>query len=268
MKTYVILCLSMLLAATLPARSQSSGQISYEVTRKIDQSRLRFKINGEDVKVGDPNFPTDVPDSRTFGQKVLFAGNLVKENRDEQNMVKRMVVVEDRLSGGGPPRTTNMGNPFEEHIYVDLGTRKIITILIIGKEKEAKTYRSEKPLQPATGWQITDQTKKIAGHVCKKATVPFNKETYTVWFTTEIPVTYSPVHELTPETGLVLLIEGSQEQFRATKINTNAVDIKEVQPPSNAQNVTPEQLTDLRQKAMADFHQEMMNSGVVGGGGN
>jgi GLPGLI family protein len=267
MKMNVILCLSMLFAAALPTQAQSSGQITYEVTRKIDQSRLRFRINGEDVKAGDPNFPTDVPDTRSFGQKVLFAGNLVKENRDEQNMVKRMLV-QDPLSGGGAPQTTNVGRPFEEQTYVDVSGRKVITILIIGKEKETKTYRSEKPLQPVTGWQVTDQTKKIAGFLCKKATVPFNKETYTVWYTTELPVTYSPVHELTPEKGVVLLIEGSQEQFRATKINTNTVDSKDVQPPTNAQNVSPEQLTDLRQKAMADFHQQMMNSGVVGGGGN
>ncbi|MEO6287348.1 MAG: GLPGLI family protein [Dyadobacter sp.] len=266
MKKYVIVCLLMFFMAALPARSQSSGQVTYEVTRKLEihPGGLKFIINGEVVKPGDANFPTDIPDTRTYGQKVLFAGNFAKENRDEQNMVRR-TLAHDPLLGGGAPQTKNMGRPFEEQTYVDLAARKVVTMLTIGKEKEAKMYRSEKPFQPVTGWQITDQTKKIAGYLCKKATVPFNKEIYTVWYTTELPVTYSPVYDLTPEAGVVLLIEGSKEQYRATKVNTDAVDMKELQPSADAQKVSPEQLKDLREKAMADFQQEM---GIGGGGGN
>jgi hypothetical protein len=75
-----LLSIIMLLFAAAPdILAQASGQISYEVVRKIDQSRLRFMVNGEEVKQGDPNFPTDVPDTRTIGQKVLFAGNFVRE---------------------------------------------------------------------------------------------------------------------------------------------------------------------------------------------
>lgn len=260
MKTHVVLTIlvTLLTAAVRPVLAQTSGQISYEVVRKIDPSGMRIIINGEQIKPGDPNFPTDIPDTRTFGQKVLFADKYAKESRDEQNIVIRTVdVAPGGGGGGGIPRNTNINRPFDEKVFVDLANQKTVSLLTIGKDIDAKTYRAEAPIQRATNWQLTDQTKKIAGYTCRKATVPFKKETYTVWFTTELPITYAPIRELTPELGVALLIESSREQFRATKVNLSAIDAKDVQPPQ-AQTVTPEQLADLRQKAMADFQQQIM----------
>ncbi|GAB4021196.1 GLPGLI family protein [Spirosoma koreense] len=247
---------ALLLAASRPALAQASGQITYEVARKVDPSAMHIVINGEPVKPGDPNFPTDIPDTRTFGQKVVYADKYARENRDEQNAVVRMTV--QGPGGGGVPRNTNMGRPFEEQVFVDLANQKTITLLTVGKDKDAKTYQAEKPIQRASGWQLTDQTRKIAGYTCRKATVPFRKETYTVWFTTELPITYSPIRELTPETGVVLLVESSREQFRATKVSPSAIDPGDVKPATTAQTVSVEQLADLRQKAIADFQQQLM----------
>ncbi|QHW00826.1 GLPGLI family protein [Spirosoma endbachense] len=264
MKTHSILAIILSLLATMsrPALAQTatanqwSGQITYEVVRKVDLNSTRIIINGEQVKPGDPNFPADVPDTRTFSQKLLVSGNFAKINRDEEGMVVRTMV--GFGGGGGAPQTTNLGRPFEEQVFLDLNGQKTITMLTIGKDKDAKSYRAEMPLQRASDWQLTDQTKKIAGFACRKATVPFRKETYTVWFTTELPFTYSPIQELTPEAGTVLLIESSREQFRATKVSASAVDAKEVQPITTAETVTAAQLADLRQKATADFRQQLM----------
>ncbi|MBD2700577.1 GLPGLI family protein [Spirosoma sp. BT702] len=228
-----------------------SGQISYEGVRKVDPSQMRIVINGEQVKPGDPNFPTDIPDTRSFGQKTLINGTFAKESRDDQATVVRV------RGDGGVPQTRNLPRPFTEQIFVDLQGQKKVTLLTVGKDAEAKTYQAEVPLQRVSGWQLTDQTKKIAGYTCRKATVPYKKETYTVWVTTEIPVTYSPIHELTPETGTVLLIEGSKEQFKATKVDTTSPDASAVKPNAQAQTVTPEQLADLRQKAITDFQQQL-----------
>ncbi|GAB3942861.1 hypothetical protein GCM10028805_08140 [Spirosoma harenae] len=228
-----------------------SGQITYEGVRKIDPSQMRIVINGEQVKPGDPNFPADIPDSRMFGQKVLISGTYAKESRDEQAAVVRV------RGDGGPAQTRSFPRPFTEQIFVDLKDQKKVTLLTVGKDADAKTYQSEAPIQRISGWQLTDQTRKIAGYTCRKATVPYNKETYTVWITTELPITYSPIHELTPETGAVLLIEGSKEQFKATKIDTTSPDASTVTPNSKAQTVTPAQLTELRQKAITDFQQQL-----------
>ncbi|CCH52556.1 hypothetical protein BN8_01567 [Fibrisoma limi BUZ 3] len=261
MKTHA-LALLILLALTgafsrpLLAQAPTSGQITYEGVRKIDPSGMRIMINGEEVKPGDANFPADIPDTRTFSQKLIFAGNFAKEDRGEQNAVIRTIV--DGPGGGGAPRRTNMGRPFDEQTFVDLTGQKTITLLTVGKEKEAKTYRAEAPIKRVGNWQLTDQTRKIAGYTCRKATVPYRNDTYTVWYTTELPFTYSPIRELTPETGVVLLVESNREQFRATKVSATAVDQKEVQPNAQAEAVAPEKLADLRDKAMADFRQQLM----------
>ncbi|HEX9957252.1 MAG TPA: GLPGLI family protein, partial [Fibrella sp.] len=207
------LLIVLLTAAIHSLQAQSSGQLTYEVVRKVDQNNMRVVIDGEQVKPGDPNFPTDVPDTRTFSQHLNFAGDYAREERDDQGAVVRTVMT----LGGGAPQTTNMGRPFTEQLFVDLANQKTITLLTVGKEKEAKTYRAETPIQRADNWQVTDQTKKIAGYTCRKATVPFRKETYTVWYTTDLPLTYSPIRELTPEKGVAMLIEGSREQYKATK---------------------------------------------------
>ncbi len=257
MKTYLLPALMLLLSAAIicPAQAQSSGQISYEVIRKVDLNNMRIMIDGQQVKPGDPNFPTDVPDTRTYGQQLSFAGDYAREEREDQGAVVRTVMT----MGGGAPQTTNMGRPFDEKQYVDLANQKTVTLLTIGKEQDAKTYRAETPIQRAGGWQLTDQTKKIAGYTCRKATVPFRNETYAVWFTTDVPLTYSPIRELTPEKGVVLLIEAGREQYKATKLTTKAIDAATLQPDATAQVVTAAQLTDIRQKASADFQQQLMN---------
>ncbi|OJV12399.1 MAG: hypothetical protein BGO21_06535 [Dyadobacter sp. 50-39] len=254
----LISMIALLLAATPHIFAQSSGQINYEVVRKIDQSRLRFMVNGEEVKQGDPNFPTDVPDSRTIGQKIIFAGNYVRESRDEENMMLRMT-----REPGGVPQTIQAGRPFEEYALIDIAGQKLLTFVTVGKDKEARTYKTEAPIEATGGWQLTQQTRKIAGYSCQKAVVNYHKEPYTVWFTTELPFRYSPVPALTPEKGVVLLVEGSKEQFRATKVSLGKVDEKSVMPNAEAETVSQEQMTDIRQKAMADFHQKM---GPGGGG--
>ncbi|WP_439557355.1 GLPGLI family protein [Dyadobacter sp.] len=250
--------LAALWLASTQAYAQFSGQINYEIVRKIDPTQLRMVINGEPVKPGDPNFPTDLPDSRTSGQKSFISGNYVKEVSDDQNtMVSRV------FPNGGPPRTTNLGRPFDEYKLVDLEARKIVTFLTM-KGPEPKSYQSESPIERAPGWQLTGETKKIAGYPCKKAVVKLKNEPYSVWFTEALPVTYSPVHELTPEKGVVLLIEGTREQFRAVKVQPGNVSDKDVAPLPGAQPVTKEELKDIREKALADFRQQKMMPGDGG----
>ncbi|GAB4040784.1 hypothetical protein [Spirosoma gilvum] len=247
----VVLFVTGVLRAQSPSGTSWAGQISYEGVRKVDPSQMRIVINGEQVKPGDPNFPTDIPDTRMFGLKTQIASHYAKEVRDEQNAVIRV------RDGGGPPQTRNIPRPFTEQVFVDLSGMKKVTLLSVGKDADAKSYQAEAPIQRVSGWQLTDQTKKIAGYTCRKVTIPYKKETYTVWITNELPFTYSPIHELTPDSGVVLLIEGSKEQFKATKVDTSALDAAAVTPTTNAQTVTPEQLTDLRQKAIADFQQQL-----------
>jgi hypothetical protein len=251
----LVLSLSFGLLVLAPAAAQTSGHIAYEATQRTDPSQMRIVINGQVVKPGSPDFPTDIPDSRSFGMTLIFAGNYAKEER-ENNAVIRTIE-----GPGAAPQVTTLPRPVLEANYLDLAHRSTATLLTVKQDEVPTTYRSDAPIAAPTGWALTSQTKKIAGYTCRKATVPYKKETYTVWFTTELPFTYSPVRDLTPSTGVVLALESEQEQFQATKVDLKAVPAVEVQPPATAQKVTPAELKDVREKAMADFRQKMMEGG-------
>ncbi|MDO7852196.1 GLPGLI family protein [Hymenobacter convexus] len=256
------LALTFGLLANGAALAQTSGHISYEATQRVDLSKVNIVINGQQVKPGSPDFPTDIPETRSFGLNLAFAGPAAKEQR-EGGMTMRTVTM-----NGGPgdtpanaPQVTNFARPFEETTYLDLANRATTTVLTVKKDDASTSYRADTPIAPATGWNVTSQTKKIAGYTCRKATVPYKKETYTVWFTTDLPFTYSPVRDLTPEKGVVLALESEQEQFRAAKVDLKSVPAAEVHPVATAQKVTPAELKDLREKALADFRQKMMDGG-------
>lgn len=254
MKNLLLVVACGLLSHTVWAQP-TAGRIQYEVAQKTDHSRMSIIINGQMVKPGSPDFPTDLPDTRTFGMTLSFAGGYAKEER-ENNAVR---IVSDG-PGGGVSQMTKLDRPFEEVTYVKLADGTASTVVAVKKDGVSTLYRAELPVGHPAEWKDTDQTKKIAGYACHKATVPFKGETYTVWYTTDLPFTYSPVRELTPTKGVVLALEGTTEQYRASKVDAKAaVTAADVQPAAQAQVVTAAELKDLREKARADFRQRMVD---------
>ncbi|GAA4052520.1 hypothetical protein GCM10022409_44270 [Hymenobacter glaciei] len=237
------------------AQAQASGQIQFEVTKRIDPSQIRVVVNGQVVKPGSPDFPADIPETRTTSMSLAFAGSYAREKR-ESGALRTMTTAVN--GGGGIPQTTVLKAPFEEITYVDLAGRAVATVLTVSKDNTTTTYRTDAPFVAPSGWILSSQTRKIAGYTCHKATVPYQKDTYTVWYTTDLPFTYSPVRELMPEKGVVLQLEGEKEQYQATKVDLKAVAETEVRPAGTAQLVTAAELKDLRAKAQADFRQRMI----------
>jgi hypothetical protein len=241
----------------------TSGKISYEVMQKIDLSQMRMVINGQEVRPDGANAPSDMPETRSFAQYFIFAGQHGKEEQDRNGGggITVRQVVQDVAPGGpggpglSPPGPEGRGNrnfngrPFERSVFFDLAAQKTVEVLTIKKDSVTKLYQTEIPLKRVTGWQETDKTKKIAGYLCKKATVPFRNMSYTIWYTTELPFTYSPIGSLTPEKGVVLQIESDNEAFKATKVAAQDVKESDVMPPQTAQVVTPEELNTIRQKS-------------------
>jgi hypothetical protein len=261
------LIFSGLLATTLYGQTPVSGKITYEGMRQIDRSQMRMVINGQEVRPGSPGAPEPpegMPDVMSFTQKLVFAGTMAKEERDRgQNMMVRRTVEAGSGPGGGDgrPREQRMAPPFEQQTFLDLANRQRIDILTVKKDSASQTYRSEKPFPAATDWQASDKTKKIAGYTCHKATATHRKMPYTIWYTTDLPFTYSPVADLTPPKGVVLQIESDTESFKATGVSVEAVAENTVQPPKDAKVVTAEEMEQMRRKGMADFRQKMMQNG-------
>ncbi|GAA4356764.1 hypothetical protein GCM10023185_20870 [Hymenobacter saemangeumensis] len=261
MKKHLFFLLGSLLLAT-QARAQTSGRIQYEVAQRIEPGQMRIVMNGQEVKPGSPDYPTDLPDSRNSQLTLSFAGSYAKEEVEAPMM---------RTVMNGPnsaPEVTRIARPFSEAVYLNLGERSSSTVFTVKDQQTAATttYRADSPLPAApAGWQLGTQTKKIAGYTCRKATATHKKMPYTLWVTTDLPFTYSPVKELTPDKGVVLALESDREQYRATKVNLQAVPEAEVRPSGEAKKVSPEELKDLREKTLADMRQRMMEDGPLRG---
>lgn len=293
-QTSLPLFLAGLLSSTL-ALAQTpppSGKITYEGMRQIDRSQMRMAVNGQEVRPGSPgapDAPEGMPEVMSFTQKLVFSGTMAKEERDRQpnRMVRRTVGGDDPGGRSGPPRETRMAPPFEQTTFLDLANRQRIDVMTIKKDSVSTTYRTDRPMPSPENWQPSDKTKKIAGYLCHKATATASlgrqrtgrqpgdaaapaatnappgtgkAETYTVWYTTDLPFTYSPVAALTPEKGVVLQIESDTESFKATSVSGEAVAESAVQPPAGAKVVSSEEMNELRWKEMASFRQKMMGT--------
>ncbi len=261
-----------LCATTLYGQTPNSGKITYEGMRQIDRSQMRMVINGQEVRPGSPgalDAPEGAPEVMSFTQKLVFSGTMAKEERDRQQggMFRRTAdgggPGGDRPGDGGnrPAGTTRMTPPFDQQTFLDLANRQRIDVLTVKKDSTTSDiYRSEKPMPAATDWKEVDKTRKIAGYMCHKATATRRKETYTVWYTTDLPFTYSPVADLTPPKGVVLQIESDSESFKATGVSMEAVAESSVQPPKDAKTISADEMEQMRRKGMADFRQKMMQN--------
>ena len=241
----------------------TSGIITYEGMRKLDPSQIRVVINGDVVQPGSPDAPPDLPDVVNFSQQLVFDKNAAKEIRENSGPVIRRF--EGGPGGAATRETIKVEPPFTENTYIDLGNQKYIRLLEIKKDAQVQTYRTEEIFKKTAGWQEAGKTKKIAGYTCKKATCPWKGETYTIWYTTDLPFTYSPINGLAPEKGVVLEIEGSGEAFKATKVENKSIPERELSFSSDAQVLPADQYEDVRNKAMADFRQKMFSGGLPGG---
>ncbi len=278
---YLFAAGGLLLAQAASAQEAiSSGEIRYEATRRVDMSQVRVNINGQEVRPGGtlPNGQTlDIPQTTTYGQSLLFTKDMAMEKRDNPGgMMMRTVRVggEGRPEGGdrgdrgdradrGPDgqrmRGGRFGSPFENMTYIDMGSQTQITVLGIKKDSlTTDYYRSDSPIVRDSTWKEDDKTRKIAGYKCQKATANLKNTPYIIWYTTELPFTYSPVASLTPDKGVVLQIESDQEAFKATKIEAKPIDEATLRPNPKAQLVSKKAMEDIRRKAMASFRQRMM----------
>jgi hypothetical protein len=281
---YLFAAGSLLMAQAASAQEAiSSGEIRYEVTRRVDMSQVRVNINGQDVRPGGtlPNGQTlDIPQTTTFGQSLLFTNGLAMEKRDNPGGMTIRT-----FNGGGPggdrPDGGDRGDrgnrpdgqrmrdqrfrpPFENSTFIDMSAQNLITVLGIKKDSlTTDYYRSDSPIVRDSTWKTDDKTRKIAGYKCQKATANLKNTPYTIWYTTELPFTYSPVASLTPDKGVVLQIESDQEAYKATKIEAKPIDETTLRPNPKAQLVSKKAMEDIRRKAMASFRQRMMAENPV-----
>lgn len=241
----------------------AAGRLHYEGMRRLDTDKVKITmmtVNGQQVKPEDMEQSIQLPHSVGAEKTLVFSGSYAKEERDLKALGGLLGSKSAKAAQPGAPTPLPHGVmiPFLETKYLNLTARTVTSVTTLTSNNTTYLTPAQPVPAPPAGWQDLPQTKKIASYLCHKVTVPFKKETYTLWVTTELPFTYSPVRELTPTQGVVLALSSDQEEYTATKLTAEPVTDADVRPSPQAQPVTEAELKELRAKASADQHQRVL----------
>lgn len=247
----------------------AAGRLHYEGMRRLDAGKVKITMmteNGQQVKPEDMEQTIQLPHSVSSEKTLVFSGAYAKEERDLKALGGPLLPKNAKAGQPGAPTPLPKGVliPFLETRYLNLADRTVTSVTTLTSTNTEYAAPAQPIPAPPAGWQDLSQTKRIAGYLCHKATVPFRKETYTLWVTTELPFAYSPVRELTPTQGVVLALSSDQEEYTATKLLAEPVAEADVRPSSQAKLVTEAELKELRAKAQADQHQRVLEQ-MAGG---
>lgn len=242
--------------ATAQTAPPTAGRLRYEATRRVEANQVKITSvtqNGQPVDMSAADLKLLLPETTSFVKTLVFSGGYAKEEREHAGFV----VGAGATGAKAPASPPGVRVSSTDTQYLNLAERTVATVTTIAETQYQAPTRPV-PTPPA-GWQeLPQQTRRIAGYLCHKATVPYRKETYTLWVTTELPFTYSPVRELTPERGVVLALSSDQEEYTATKLTPEPVAEAAVRPSPQARPVSEAELKELRARASADLHQRMM----------
>lgn len=265
-RCFLALASALLGSLAAPATAQTTppvaGRLHYEGMRRLDANKVKITmmtVNGQPVKPEDLENTIELPHSVGAEKTLVFSGNYAREERDLKALGGVLRQAGQASQPGAPtPLPPGVLISVLDAKYLNFAARTATTVTTLTRTNTAYVVPAVPVPAPPTGWQDLPQTKKIAGYLCHKVTVPFEHETYTLWVTTELPFAYSPVRELTPTQGVVLALSSDREEYTATKLTAEPVAEADVRPSPQAQPVTEAELKELRAKATADQHQRIL----------
>ena len=129
-----------------------------------------------------------------------------------------------------------------EQTYVDFQLKNILQVAAF-KNKPSILSVDELALEKQK-FTITDQTKKILGYTCKKATTSINSNSIELWFTTDLNLKGAPT-ALGQDLGLVLeMVRNGNTKTTASKIEL----LKNIPAILNLPNPLPKKVDQLTYK--------------------
>src|SRR5690625_3668705 len=115
------------------------------------------------------------------------------------------------------------------------------------KRNNDTTFYVSRPFEEAKLLTLTGKTKDLLGYECQEATVSFGNHKTTIWFTRDIPLSFSPVNRFfLPDGGVILELQNPRVHYLATKVQLKDIDDKAVTLPEPAQQLSREKLTKRR----------------------
>lgn len=110
------------------------------------------------------------------------------------------------------------------------------------------TFLIPSPFRTAEDFQLTGNKKKILGYECQEATATLRNQKVTLWFTKEIPLTFSPVNGLIPPSGgVVLAVQSKRMSASATSLKTNKIDETQLVVPQPSKQLSREDMQHMFQ---------------------
>jgi len=194
------------------------GTIIYE--RKVDVYR---RMQDEQMKAMVPQFQTSKSEL-IFGDNISVYKSLPEDNAPDPFN-----------NGGGGNFMIKIGGPGDNAIlYKNFANQKFLE----QTELADKDYIIDDTIHTPQ-WKLSDETKTVLNHVCKKATMKTERgNEVTAWYTEDIP---SPVGPDTfsglPGAILMIDINNAEMVYTATEFKTEA-DNKELSEPSKGKHIT------------------------------
>jgi GLPGLI family protein len=239
-----------------------NGILEYEVTIRIDV---------ENIRASNPDAAANIPDVFNYTEKMSVNGDFGKLER----------IINFPMRTGNQQQNQqaqNMMRRFIPETYWNFAENKVYTVSSLPKDSvNVDKFMIEKSVTFTTDIKEDKKTKKILGYNCKKATLKTKDDTFTIWYTTEMGFTYSPMSQsnstmmrfgnrggganasrppmpiIVIEKGVILAIEGTDIGFEAKKITTETINPETLKIPTDAKKVTEEELREMMQKRRNNF---------------
>jgi GLPGLI family protein len=234
----------------------TSGAIKYAITEKIDPSRMKIVTvtsGGEGSGETPPPMPTTMDDERTL----TFGGGFAKLSNRKPRMMSMNITSDGsgNISKSEKKEEIKMKMPFESRTFYNMNKTSKIQMLIIRDDEKGteEAFFTEFPAIIIENVEYSDKTKDIAGFKCKKAIIKNKDEKVTIWYTTDIPYTFSPIEKYTLKEGFVLEIVSDDASYKALSFDGAPVKSEELIMPGGAKKVTKEEFDAKRKEAMAKF---------------
>ena len=100
-------------------------------------------------------------------------------------------------------------------------------------------------------WEIKQESKQIGNYTCfkaiKKDTITKNKKII-AWFTPQIPISFGP-KEFNGLPGLILEVNHSLVNFKATKIEINPKNLENIKKPTRGKKITEAAYKEITSEA-------------------
>jgi len=213
----LLFVLSAALVSQTSIAQLTEGSIVYE--RKVNMHR---RITDESQKALIPEFNTAKMQLDFSGSESIFKS--LPEDED----------IRDNAGNNGNGIVIRMGG-VDNETYKNYATEKITELRELGPKK----YIIEDTLRKL-GWKLSEETKTVKGHTCKKATTTSRDSlSITAWYAEDIQSSAGPEeYGGLPGMILELNINDAEIVFTALDIVTKGFDKKIVKAPTNGKKVT------------------------------